>query len=102
MLLCCQFSLKINSPSKVFRDEVSAMTMKGLGEGVLNESRAQAKVIQNAARYLTSEAKAGSITTTGNDDRKNCSSTGTVSFAGSNFHVMTSRTFSPRLLKLPD
>ena len=29
------------------------MTMKGLGEGVLAETEAQAKVIRNAARYLT-------------------------------------------------
>ena len=79
--------LQINSPSKVFRDEIGAMTMKGLGEGVLKESRAQAKVIQNAARYLTGEAKVGSITTTSNDNRKTYNSSSTISFEGSNFYV---------------
>ena len=56
--------LKINSPSKVFEDEVGVMTMRGWGRGVLKESKEQAKVIRNAARYLTGEAKAGSIMTT--------------------------------------
>ncbi len=79
--------LKITSPSRVFRDEVGAMTMKGFGEGVLRESRTQAKVIQNAARYLTGEAKAGSITTTSNDNRRTYNSQSTISFAGSNFYV---------------
>ena len=38
--------------------------------GVLKESKEQAKVIRNAARYLTGEAKAGSIMTTSNDNRR--------------------------------
>ena len=46
------------------------MTMRGWGRGVLKESREQAKVIRNAARYLTGEAKAGSIMTTSNDNRR--------------------------------
>ena len=79
--------LKIASPSRVFRDEVGAMTMKGFGEGVLRESRTQAKVIQNAARYLTGEAKVGSITTTSNDNRRTYNNQNTISFAGSNFYV---------------
>lgn len=79
--------LKIASPSQVFRDEVGAMTMKGFGEGVLRESRTQANVIRNAARYLTGEAKAGSITTTSNDNRRTYNSQSTISFAGSNFYV---------------
>ena len=36
--------LKINSPSKVFEDEVGVMTMRGWGRGVLKESKEQAKV----------------------------------------------------------
>ena len=44
--------------------------MRGLGQGVLKESREQARVIRNAARYLTGEAKAGSIQTTSNDNRR--------------------------------
>lgn len=62
--------LKIKSPSRVFEDEVGVMTMRGLGKGVLKESKAQAKVIRNAARYLTGQAKEGSIITTSNDNRR--------------------------------
>ena len=62
--------LKIKSPSKVFEEEVGVMVMRGLGQGVLKESREQARVIRNAARYLTGEAKAGSIQTTSNDNRR--------------------------------
>ena len=79
--------LKIKSPSRVFRDEVGAMTMRGFGEGVLRESKAQAKIIQNAARYLTGEAKVGSISTTSNDNRRTYNNQNTISFAGSNFYV---------------
>ena len=62
--------LKIHSPSQVFEDEVGVMTMRGWGRGVLKESKAQAKIIRNAARYLTGEAQAGSIQTTSNDNRR--------------------------------
>ena len=62
--------LKIKSPSQVFEDEVGVMTMRGWGRGVLKESKAQAKIIRNAARYLTGEAQAGSIQTTSNDNRR--------------------------------
>ena len=79
--------LKINSPSRVFRDEVGTMTMRGFGEGVLMETKKQAKVIQNASRYLTGEAKSGSISTTNNDNRHTYNSQSTISFAGSNFYV---------------
>ena len=79
--------LKINSPSKVFEDEVGVMTMRGWGRGVLKESKEQAKVIRNAARYLTGEAKAGSIMTTSNDNRRTYNQQSTISFAGSNFYI---------------
>ena len=49
--------LKIKSPSQVFRDEVGVMTMRGFGAGVLKESKEQAKVIRNASRFLTGEAR---------------------------------------------
>lgn len=62
--------LKIHSPSQVFEDEVGVMAMRGWGRGVLKESKAQAKIIRNAARYLTGEAQAGSIQTTSNDNRR--------------------------------
>ena len=79
--------LKIKSPSKVFENEVGVMAMKGLGQGVLKESKEQAKVIRNAARYLTGEAKAGSILTTSNDNRRTYNQQSSISFAGSNFYI---------------
>ena len=62
--------LKIHSPSEVFRDEVGVMTMRGMGEGVVKETKAQAKIIRNAARYLTGEARDGAIPTANNDNRR--------------------------------
>ena len=62
--------LKIKSPSRVFEDEVGVMTMRGLGQGILKESKAQAKIIRNASRYLTDEAHEGSIVSTNSDNRK--------------------------------
>ena len=62
--------LKIKSPSQVFRDEVGVMTMRGFGAGVLKESKEQAKVIRNASRFLTGEAREGSIVTSSSDNRK--------------------------------
>ena len=62
--------LKIKSPSQVFRDEVGVMTMRGFGVGVLKESRKQARVIRNASRFLTGEAREGSIVTNSSDNRK--------------------------------
>ena len=79
--------LQIHSPSKIFEDEVGVMTMRGWGRGVLKESKEQAKVIRNAARYLTGEAKAGSIVTTSNDNRRTYNQQSTISFAGSNFYI---------------
>ena len=79
--------LKIKSPSRVFEEEVGVMAMKGLGQGVIKESKEQAKIIRNAARYLTGEAKAGSIMTTSNDNRRTYNQQSTISFAGSNFCI---------------
>ena len=62
--------LKIASPSGVFRDEVGRMAMKGLGQGALLESKAQAKVIRNATRYLTGEAQSGFGGSFSYDNRK--------------------------------
>ena len=79
--------LKIASPSKVFRDEVGSMTMKGFAEGVLQESRVQARTIRNAARYLTGEAKEGSVAFGTTDNRKTYNSTSSVNLSGNNFYV---------------
>ncbi len=79
--------LKIASPSKVFRDEVGSMTMKGFGEGVLQESRVQARIVKNAARYLTGEAKEGTVAFGSTDNRRTYNSTSSVSLTGNNFYV---------------
>ncbi len=79
--------LKIASPSKVFRDEVGTMTMKGFGEGVLKESRVQARTIRNAARYLTEEARESAIAYGGTDNRKTYNNTNSVNLSGNNFYV---------------
>ena len=78
-------TLKIQSPSRVFRDEIGVMTMKGLGEGILAETEAQAKIIRNAARYLTGEASGGAIAATSNNKTYNANSS--VNLTGNNFYV---------------
>ena len=62
--------LDINSPSAVFEDEVGAMTMRGFGKGVVKESREQADIIRNAARFLTEEAREGAIAYSTSDNRR--------------------------------
>ena len=62
--------LKIKSPSRVFEDEVGVMTMRGFGQGVLKESKEQARVIRNASRYLTDEAKNSAIAYSTSDNRR--------------------------------
>ena len=62
--------LKIKSPSQVFEDEVGVMTMRGFGQGVLKESKEQARVIRNASRYLTGEAKNSAIAYSSSDNRR--------------------------------
>ena len=44
--------------------------MRGFVAGVLKESKEQAKVIRNASRFLTGEAREGSIVTNNSDNRK--------------------------------
>ena len=56
--------LKIQSPSRVFRDEVGAMVMKGFGEGVFRATEAQARILSNAARYLVTTTRSGVSNTT--------------------------------------
>ena len=79
--------LKINSPSGVFRDEIGRMAMKGLGLGALLESKAQARVLRNATRFLTGAAKEGAIAYSTSDNRRTYTSQNTISFAGSNFYI---------------
>lgn len=81
-------ALQIHSPSRVFRDEVGVMTMKGFGQGVLQETKEQAQIIRNASRYLTSEAGSSAVAAT-NDNRKtyNTDNSTSFSFAGATFEV---------------
>ena len=79
--------LKINSPSRVFEDEVGSMTMKGFGKGVLEEAKRQARIVSNAARYLTGEARESAIGYTGIDNRKTYHQTSSVNLSGNTFYV---------------
>ena len=79
--------LKIASPSRVFRDDVGRMTMKGFGQGVLLETKAQAKAIRNAARFLTGEAKESAIAYSSSDNRKTYNQQSSVNLSGNTFYV---------------
>lgn len=62
-------TLRINSPSKVFEDEVGRMAIKGFGKGVEEETKAQAQAMRNAAKYLTGEAQTGAAAGAGGNSR---------------------------------
>ena len=79
--------LKIHSPSEVFEDEVGVMTMRGFGQGVLKESKEQARVIRNAARYLTDEAREGAIINNATTNQKTYHQDSHVTFTGNTFTV---------------
>jgi len=79
--------LKIESPSRVFRDEVGRMTMRGWGQGITLESREQARVVANAARYLTDSAKVSSVAYASNDNRRTYNQSSSVSLTGNTFYV---------------
>ena len=80
-------TLKIKSPSRVFRDEIGAMTMKGFGEGVLTESRAQARIIRNAARFLTDEAREGAIVNNTTTQNRTYNQQSSVTLTGNTFTI---------------
>jgi hypothetical protein len=86
-VLAAKAELKIQSPSRVFRDEVGRMAIRGLGQGAMLESKAQAKVIQNAARFLNGAAQGGAFSTTSNDNRRTYNQTGSVNLSGNNFYI---------------
>ena len=86
-VIAAKRELQIESPSKVFRDEVGRMSMKGWGQGMLLESRAQAKVVANAARYLTDSAKESSVAYATNDNRRTYQQSSSVNLTGNNFYV---------------
>ena len=78
--------LKINSPSKVFEDEVGVMTMR-LGTRRAQGEQRTGEGHPQRCTLLTGEAKAGSIMTTSNDNRRTYNQQSTISFAGSNFYI---------------
>ena len=80
-------TLKIKSPSRVFRDEVGVMAMKGFGQGVMTESRAQAQIIRNAARYLTEEAREGAIVNHTTANQKTYNQSSNVTLTGNTFAI---------------
>ena len=82
-LAAAKAALAIHSPSGVFRDEVGLMAMKGMGEGFLAGQKEQARIIRNAARYLTEEAQGGIVAgNTRNDNRQTFHSQSSVNLTG--------------------
>ena len=80
-------ALKIKPPSRVFRDEIGVMTMKGFEQGVLAGSKAQAKGIRNAARYLTDEAKEGAIIGGNTTNNRTYDRSSSVTLTGNTFSI---------------
>ena len=80
-------ALQIHSPSRVFKDEVGAMAMAGFGEGVTEESLTQARVIQNAARYLTGEAQEAVAGFNSRYATYNYTTDAPISFEGATFAI---------------
>lgn len=79
--------LKIASPSRVFRDEVGTMVMRGFGAGIERETANQAKIIANAARYLTGEAKEVSIGYNTSYDQRRYDQSSSVNVSGNSFFI---------------
>lgn len=85
-------ALDIHSPSGVFREEVGLMAMKGMGEGFLEGQKEQAKIIRNAARYLTEEAQGGIVVgSTHNDNRQTIRQDSSVNLTGNSFYIRSDR-----------
>lgn len=80
-------TLQIHSPSRVFRDEVGAMTMRGFGEGILSESKEQARIIRNASRFLTEEARDSAIAYGSADNSRTYHQESTVELTGNSFYI---------------
>ena len=87
-LAAAKKELGIASPSKVFRDEVGVMMMRGMGVGIEEGQMEQARIIRNAARYLTEEAQGGIVAgSTLNDNRQNIQQNSSVNLSGNTFYV---------------
>ena len=80
-------ALKINSPSRVFADEVGAMAIAGFGEGVIEQSKAEGRIIRNAARYLTDEASNAVANGRNTYTTNNYTTDAPISFEGATFAI---------------
>ena len=63
------------------------MVMKGFGEGVLQETKSQAKIIRNASRFLTGAAQDGAIAFGSNDNSRTYNNTNTVNLNVSSMNI---------------
>ena len=63
------------------------MAMRGFGEGILQESKEQAAAIRNASRFLTGEAKEGTITPVSTTNTHTYQQDSSVNFTGSTFYI---------------
>ena len=79
-------ALDIHSPSRVFADEVGKMAVRGFGVGVQREEKRQAKVIRNAARYLTGEARLA-VAGYNSYATNNYNTDASISFPGATFTI---------------
>lgn len=79
-------ALDIHSPSRVFADEVGKMAVRGFGVGVQQEEKQQAKVIRNAARYLTGEARLA-VAGYNSYATNNYNTDASISFPGATFTI---------------
>lgn len=61
-------TMEIHSPSRVFRDEVGAQTIKGFGIGATDEMKKQERLMANAMRHMTGEMQDAAMG--GTDNRK--------------------------------
>ena len=87
-LSAAKAALAIHSPSGVFREEVGLMAMKGMGEGFLEGQKEQARIIRNAARYLTEEAQNSIVAgNTRNDNRQTFHQQSSVNLTGNSFYI---------------
>ena len=80
-----QAALDIHSPSRVFRDDVGKMMMRGLGEGVLESTEEQARIVRNASRYLSGEAASAVVPVT--NSRTNNSYDDSITISGNDFNI---------------
>lgn len=82
-----KLALRINSPSRVMRDEVGVMTMRGWTEGIQMEASNTQKAISNAAHYLTDSASGIVSNMNSYDNRTTVNSSSSVNLHVENLQV---------------